>query len=1107
MATVLDQDARHRAATATDRNIVVTAGAGTGKTTLLVDRLIHLLLNRPDPLEIGQIVALTFTNKAASEMKLRLRDRLIGLREHKLARQAVAHLEKSQIGTIHSFAAHLLRLHPIESGVDPAFQQDEGDRFKEYFDREWALWLDVELGGGGTHHEVWREALRTFQLEDLKTFASRLAGELIPLDQPIEALDGTELPVAIRSWLAELSLRAGALREAHPKANTLELMLEEASLYLQREAEGRAQDREARAALEKLDREPPAITKAWTEEDHGEAVRILKVARACGKTSSGVLRPLLQLFLPFAKRCRNGFLQTGYVSFDGLLAWARNLLRDHPLIRRYLKSQFRSILVDEFQDTDPVQYEMILYLAEAPGQEATDWRQVRLEPGKLFIVGDPKQSIYAFRRADMEAYDTVVEDRVLAQSQQGERHTLQTNFRSHHRLIATVNALFGRIFPGTPIKGLQPQHDPLLPYEPGARLLSHERIEVRLVKPEEPDADADTASRAEAEELARWLSEEVLGREEIMEGNVPVKIKPGHVAILFRALTTMREYLEAFRRFDIPCLTEGEKHFYERQEIIDAVNLLRAMANPHDRLALAGVLRSCLGGVTDREIETLARGNLLDYRIAGDKPAREEAIGRAFDAVSPLYGVLRSLRQELPRLPLTDVMDEVMANVPLIELATASLDREQAAANLFKLRDMMSELAKRPSLTFHGLVEELTERAISLPEETESSLTEELSDESEQQGAVRLLSIHKAKGLEFPVVILAGLHRGTDRREPRILVQHDWSSGVLGLRLGDLQTFGGLYVSSKLAQRQRAEQSRILYVAMTRAKRRLILSAGLPKKPAGDSFLSLITERLALDIEALGADAEARVIPVGEGQMHVHLLEGPSVPRQGQRQRAQCWAESHDDVSRVENRWDKRLQRRDEAIQRPLFVSPTGLQARRNMEEPVRRHPPSEREPDEARLIGTLAHRVLEGWDYREDPKKLDDRVVAVCQRAIFPEGVRGADLIEAELRRVFARFIGSDAYCRLAQATIIGQEVPFSIPWEGDQIVSGVMDLLYRLDGKLWIADYKTDAVPVEGVPARVEHYREQAAIYRKAVEMTTGEAVAGCNLIFLRPGLVMAI
>ncbi len=1102
MATLIDTDARARAATATDRNIVVTAGAGTGKTTLLVERLIHLLLHRPEPLEIGHIVALTFTNKAASEMKLRLRDRLIGLRENAAARRAVAELEKSQIGTIHSFAAHLLRLYPIESGVDPAFQQDEGDRFKEYFDREWTLWLDVELGSGGAHHEVWRDALRTLRLDDLRTFASRLAGELIPLDQPVEMLDGTELPAAIRLWLTEHSLRAKVLRQAHPKANTLELMLEEAAAYLQCEAEGRTQGRNAQAALDRLDRKPPAITKTWSEEDHAEAVRILKVANACRKVRSGALRPLLQLFIPFARQCRDGFLQTGYVSFDGLLARARNLLRDHPLIRRHLKAQFRSILVDEFQDTDPVQYEMILYLAEAPGQEVADWRQVRLEPGKLFIVGDPKQSIYAFRRADMEAYDTVVEDLVLAQSQPGERHTLQTNFRSHHGLIATANALFARIFPGTPVKGLQPQHDPLLPYEPRARLLSHEGIEVRLVKPEEPDADADTASRAEAEELARWLSEEVLGREEIMEGQVSVKVKPGHVAMLFRSLTNMRDYLEAFRRFDIPCLTEGEKHFYERQEIIDAINLLRAIVNPHDRLALAGVLRSSLGGVTDREIEALARGNLLDYRIAHDLPGHEAEIARASDAVLPLYALLRSLHDELPRLPLTDVMDTVLAKVPLVELATASLDREQAAANLYKLRGIMAELATRPSLTFRGLVEELTHRAIALPEETESSLTEEQSEEREQQGAVRLLSIHKAKGLEFPVVILAGLHRGTERREPCVLVQHDWSSGILGLRLGDLQTFGGLYVGSKLAQRQRAEQSRVLYVAMTRAKRRLILSAGLPKKPPGDSFLSLIAQQLACDIEA--PVAGATTIPVGEGRVSLHVREGATVPFQGLMQREDRWVESTEEVSRIEQQWRRRWRRREEAIQRPIFVSPTALQIEVSDKAGVRRRSVNERQPDEARLIGTLAHRVLEGWDYREDPKRLDDRVVAVCQRAIFSEGGRGADRIEAELRRVFARFIGSEAYCRLTQATIIGQEVPFSIPWEGDQIMSGILDLLYRLDGKLWIADYKTDDVPVEGVPARIERYREQARIYLKAVVDSTGQPAEGFHLIFIRHGIL---
>ena len=407
MIEIPDSATRERAATATDRNIVVTAGAGTGKTTLLVKRLLYLLLRRSAPLTIDRIVGLTFTNKAANELKLRLRTELRKEAANELAAKALAGLEKSQIGTIHSFAAHLLRLFPVESGIDPLFQQDDGPLFKDFFNQQWMLWLDRELGPAGTRQEVWRAALNVASLEDLNTLASHLAGELVPLDRNL-LTDEPSMSLTITDWLTDLFKIATALRQAYPKSNTLERMLDAAVACLKRMADGGGHEEDRRVP----ERDVPGITTTWSKEEYTRAKSIVQIVQSLARVQEEPLRPVLQLLAPFALECRTKFVQRGYISFDGLLARARNLLRDHPSIRRDLKHQFHAILVDEFQDTDPAQYELILYLAEAPGHEARDWREVRLEPGKLFIVGDPKQSIYAFRRADMEAYDAVVEDQV-----------------------------------------------------------------------------------------------------------------------------------------------------------------------------------------------------------------------------------------------------------------------------------------------------------------------------------------------------------------------------------------------------------------------------------------------------------------------------------------------------------------------------------------------------------------------------------------------------------------------------------------------------------------------------------------------------------------------
>ncbi len=1097
-----DGPARERAATAGDRNIVVTAGAGTGKTTLLVNRLLHLLLHRSEPLTIGDIVALTFTNKAADEMKLRLRMRLNELPGSDLAAKALHELEKSQIGTIHSFAAHLLRLYPIESRVDPGFQQDEGRQFDEFFQQEWAVWLDQELGSAGTREETWRAALSSVTLDDLQELARAFVGELIPLDENLDMALDAHAP-SIQEWLLREADLAVELRKSHPKSNTLERMLEDAASYLERVAR-----QEACTTPGSLDRSVPPATKQWQRDEYEQAKRIVRVARALATVKLDLLQPIVELIVPFARECRRRFVHTGYISFDGLVARARNLLRDHPLIRRELKRQFRSILVDEFQDTDPVQYEMILYLAEAPGSEVSDWRKITLEPGKLFIVGDPKQSIYAFRRADMEAYDTVVEDHVLAQAPPGERHTLQTNFRSHAGLLASINTFFSRIFPEHAVKGLQPRYDPLLSRD-NHPSLPGEQVEIRLIRPDVTDADAETAGRAEAEELARWLSMEIFDREEISDHGVPVKIKPAHVAILFRTLTDMRDYLEALRRYQIPCLTEGEKHFYERQEVIDAINLLRAVVDSHDRLALVGMLRSSLGAMPDVQIETLGRHQLLDYRIVDIPNSLDVEARTAYHAVQPIYALLRDLASQLPRLPLTEVMDTLLSKAPLLELAAASIDGEQAVANVLKLRDLAVQLAQQSTLTLRGLVRELTERAMDVPDEAESSLAEDLDVEG--QGFVRLLSIHKAKGLEFPVVILAGLQRGTNRVSPRIMVHHDWSSGIVGIKIGELQTLGGVYVTAKLGERRRAEQSRVLYVAMTRAKRRLILSAGIPKHIAQDSFLAMVAQGFGIDVDNLGSDALTTSHPVGNATVSVNVIPGKTVPLRANRRELPEWQDlKHDDAAVVRARWDERFKREQEVSGCPPLLSPTLLKSTVSGITPARRSRADGLRSEIASLIGTLVHRVLEQWDFADDPTKLIDLAEIACA-SLATNNAHEYNEITLDTKDMLEAFIRSDIFQILREATIVGREVPFVIPWSTSEsrhaVMEGVIDLVYRFNGDVWIADYKTDRITADEMDGRAAEYELQAQIYTEAVFKCLGLRPKGFQFIFLRTGTVVPV
>lgn len=1110
VGAIPDRQQRELAETTFDRNVVVVAGAGTGKTTLLVNRLLHLLMKEPDPVPVTRLVALTFTNKAATEMKVRLRDRLWGLvrpeaeparpadggavsaqdlrgRYHlsaetlaARAEAALQDLDKAQIGTLHSFAAHLLRLHPLESGVDPAFQEDDGSRFDEHFTAAWDLWVDRELSRRGAHHGLWRGLLRHVMVEDLRAFARALCSELVDPVLLHEQLEkpGCE-PLAVE-WLTELRNQAQRLLAAHdrPKRRKIEQMLAATLALLERLLDQGPSalptwPLEERAVLAK---DVGTQVAGWEPDDFQEATRLIETAKACLEVDAHFFKQALSLVLPFVMEVRHAFVQQGWLSFDGLLVRARRLLREHPAVRERIKQDYRAILVDEFQDTDPVQYEIILAVAERLGTQAADWKDMALEPGKLFIVGDPKQSIYAFRRADIEAFDRVVE-KIAADH--GTIHTLTTNFRSDAAVLEPVNDLFDRVFeqrprvqPANVRLAVRPNRRPAS-VDPGVRL--------HVVGPSGAEPfDSMEATRAEAEALAQWL------REDLLAGPA---MKPGHVALLFRKLTQAEVYLDALRRHGLSYVIEGEKHFYRRQEVIDLINLLRVLDNPHDAIALAGVLRGPLGGLTDRELYDVRRAGWFDYR----EFRRLEAASQPYAApVRRLYEQLDALHRDIAALPLADAIQRIFDQVPLLDLAAASLHGEQAVANLLKAKHTAAALAERPHLTLSRFVELMVGRLDEQPDEAESPLVEE------SQEAIQVLTIHKAKGLEFPVVVLPGLHQGQGNGGERSLpvVSYDWSSGTYGLSLGGRRTFGSVLIQEKSSWREEAERRRVLYVGMTRAKELLVLSGGLTARAHRDTVLSLLQEVAEGEVGAASTSA----LTIGRSTIPHRLVTAPERKRPRRREAADTTGPPIDTAS-LAALWRRRAEAWTEARGTADHLTPTlmakdGIPARRS-------RAAAGAEADIGRLTGVLAHRILEQWNFADDPARFDERIAEAIAGSPAAEDESTATALTASLRELLGGFGRSALYARLRGATILGREIPFVIPWgegAGTQVMEGVLDVLYRLDGHLWIADYKTDAVTADQAAAHAERYRRQSDIYKAAVMQSGATASVRFHCLFLR-------
>jgi ATP-dependent helicase/nuclease subunit A len=606
-----------------------------------------------------------------------------------------------------------------------------------------------------------------------------------------------------------------------------------------------------------------------------------------------------------------------------------------------------------------------------------------------------------------------------------------------------------------------------------------------LVRPPEGSFTADRAREAEAESLARWLATEVIARVPVVDRNGrEAPAAPCDVAILTRSLTEVHVLLDALRRWKIRYVVEGEKHFFATQDVVDAVNLLRTVSAPDDATALVGLLRSPLGGVNDRDLYELARAGLLDYRMV-ERPTALPAF-----APATLYRELLALHRAVRVLAVGDAVSLVFDRLPLVLVAAAGRDADQAVANLEKLRRLAEALAADGARSLSAVIRLLDRRVREEAEEGESPLADEQVD------AVKVMSVHKAKGLEFPIVVLIGAHAGIETGRPRA-VAHHWSSGGVGLQIGDVASFTGVFLTDQLRRREAEEQNRLVYVAMTRARERFVVSAAPTARPARDSVLKRLEE-------ALGPVTDGRAdstIAIGKGAFRVKIVSASPAEIRGVRQDVQVEVRVSADAERFLDQWRARRDRAEFLINAPRFLTPTRLARRddvaRDRATTHRVFCASMAEGERARRLGTLVHRFLQYWDYGADPSSWWQMI----ERSGVPDAFEDRSGWFKALETVLAPFFASSIYRELAAARILGREVPLILPWEG-AIMEGVIDLIYEREGRLYVADYKSDAINPHEAPAAAEQYRRQAEVYTRAVRESLGREVTAFRCLFLRLG-----
>lgn len=1071
---------RARTLTLTGVNLVVEAGAGTGKTTLLIDRLCLCVLVEQIPVE--KLVALTFTDKAAAEIKtrfifklqqlmelvqaeeialpdaqvyqtdrkyrtLRLLREKFGLADADLiarAQAALARLDRACIGTIHSFCAEILKMFPLEAGLSPLAQIDAGQKAAQLFEERWNRFLDQELGVNASRASQWKEVLGTLALEDLKGLAQALAAL-----KPVEYNYYSHCAM-LAKLCTQKAQQMKELAHAHMPASNKPRAIEKALLWAANSLSRTQAFLEGNPVPPAAQEPCPALSgtlcKGWESEEQEEARGLVSFAQKITPENQQLFLHACELVRPLAQEVRTLYEQEGVLSFDDLIIKTRNLLKQNLYVRRLLKEKFDALFIDEFQDTDPIQGELLLFLAEEKPGAAERWQEVRLQPGKLLVVGDPKQSIYRFRGADITAYELFT-DLILKQG--GQKCFLQRNYRSQPGIVNVANEVCSRAM--VQESAFQPAYVPIFTEKP-----SHgPSVQWLFVRsPEGQKVSADDFRHNQAEQIARWIRENV-GMMELSRGQ---KLTYGDIALLTRVGTNTRIYTDAFRRHNIPFVAETDKDFFHKQELNDFLLFLQAIADPEDKIALTGVLRSPLGALKDEELYQLASEEKLTLASLLQDP-QTAACARQIAHFSQVAG----------RVSLKELLEQILDQTFLPEVCAAAYDGERSLAYLQQFVELAAQYQTEQNASLGMFLTKLQER-LANPADFVLPPADETAD------AVSLLTVHKSKGLEFPVVILADLSRketGSSGKPATHLFS--WQYNMYGLRVGSLCDVNLAFLEEEQKKHSRCEEVRILYVALTRAKEKLILAADNREGAA----------KAARAFAAAGIFPDGLTQAVGEFNLPVWYYAYQD-PREFIYQQVPA-ASARDEVKDL-NDWKAAYEKRFYAYQELLS------NARKQTPSQLEGGEPFTQEQHQGAELGMVCHYALEALFTQ---LKIDVR-----QACIWGAKRAGAPQRTEESVNVLSPFVSSSLYHTLTTYKLVAAEMPFALPAGNQSVQQGIVDAIFELpDGTLWVIDYKTDRVtPGQEVALFDKKYRAQLAVYQQAVQQIfTGKTVR-VSALFVR-------
>jgi len=1103
--TLVDYAARRAIREELDQTLIVEAAAGTGKTTELVGRIIAVLVSGRATL--SSIVAVTFTEKAAGEMKLRIRTeldralssaRLSELEETRL-RQALSELETARISTIHGLCADLLREHPIDADVDPGFEVIDASRTRQLVERVFDPWLEACLSAPteGVRRVLARRrgrALGKSPRGELLEAVLRLV-DTRDFDAPTRR-DPFEREKVLRETyeaLADLArLGERSASGTDPLAKSLRVIARKLAQVSADDVDGiealfveiaRERDLWNRAGQGKGF--APALLRSEVVSERDRVKEVLeRCNQRCGADLAACLQRELSAVVGLYEREKQ---RLGVLDFFDLLVCMGNLLSSHASVRSSLQQRFSHLFVDEFQDTDPVQSEILLLLAADDPAEQNPWH-ARPLPGKLFVVGDPKQSIYRFRRADIALYERV--KRILL-AHGGKLVHLSTSFRALPDIQSLANAAFGATMRGDLARG-EADYVPLASFRP-ARATQPALVALPVPSPYgKRGGVTKTAIKASLPDAVGAWVEWLITKSGwvVREDDQDVPVAARHVCLLFRRFKdwdsdATRDYVRALEARRIPHVLSGGRSFHAREEIVALRAVLCAIEWPDDALSVYATLRGPFLAHSDESLLS-ARQALGHLHPCG--PIDIETVPPAEREVSESLLLLRSLHRGRNRKPIAATIAAFL-NAARAHAGVAIWPTgEQALGNVLRVLELARSHERRgQGSSFRGFVAWFDERA-EHGDAAEAKVVEESSD------GVRMMTVHGAKGLEFPVVILCDptAPKRPERGSRVIDVEKRvWAQSLCGVEPVELSE-----QRDAVRDQDEAEVVRLTYVAVTRAREVLVVPV------VEDAPIQGWLEMLHPALHPHGAGAvtagDHTLSPWGHQVRwwNSGLLDLTRPPTGGLRQQELLVADAGDAESSVVHAHAAWLLQRQTTLMQGAVPSLRLRTVTEVAADPAARRDDSatpkvidsgvdRRQRPSGPRFGTLVHALLE-----HSARSSDE---ALTQLALSMARELGATVEEVEAALHAVKVASAHPLMRAArEAYARGEcehELPISMRRADGELVEGVIDMVFceRSDqgSRVLLVDFKTDLELLGDLSV----YTSQLALYAEAYTLATGE------------------